>query len=92
MRSASLEARPLLNTSVGDSDVTCNVCEQGLHVAGHVGVVLVVFLRVCGFRQHTRLFFVAARGVRVQGCEPGLGCGGVSHEADVHVEGAEVGL
>lgn len=62
----SLEARPLLNSLVGGSHVPSNVRKQGLHVVCHVGVVLVVFLRVGGFGQHPRFFFIAARGVRVQ--------------------------
>lgn len=66
MRSTSLEARPLLNALVGDGHVSSNVRKQRFHVACHVGVVLVVFLGVGGFGQHSRFFFIAARGVWVQ--------------------------
>lgn len=66
MRSTNLEARPFLNALVGDSHVPSNARKQRRHVVCHVGVILVVFLRVGGFGQHSRFFFVAARGVRVQ--------------------------
>lgn len=59
MRRASREGRPLRNARGSSGDVPGNVREQRLHVAGHVGVVLVVFLRVRGFGQDARFLFVA---------------------------------
>ena len=60
MRSASREARPLRNACARGRDVPSNVRQQGLHVARHVRVVLVVLLRIRDFGQHARFFFVGA--------------------------------
>jgi hypothetical protein len=48
------------------STISSNVRQEQGDVVGHIFVVRVELLRVRGFRQHARLFLVAARVAWVQ--------------------------